>query len=317
MIKGLIVLPIVLGSMFLIGGGAIVGVAVAHNHTNSKLVTNEYEITDSFTNIKFDVQTANVEFVVSTDGETKVVCEEREKYPHEVEVSNDTLNIKFVDNVKWYEKVFNWSWRTEKITVYLPVAAYGNLDMEASTGALKVKGDYTFDNLNVVASTGALSLESDIVNNIDVKMSTGAVKFNGVNAKEANIKTSTGDILISNTNIENKLTVKASTGDVTLRKVRAKDLDAKFSTGDMKLDDVLIENHVEHKASTGRFTFANFDCDTLNCKTDTGDIKGAIISEHIIYAHSDTGRVNVPHCATGSIWNIETDTGRINITIAA
>ena len=315
--KGLIVLPIVLGTMFLIGGGAIVGVALAHNHANSKLVTNEHEISESFTNINFDIETADVEFVVSTDDETKVVCEEREKYPHEVEVSNDTLNIKFVDKVKWYEKVFNWSWRTEKITVYLPVAAYGNLNMTAATGALKIAGDYTFDNLNVAASTGALSLESDIVNNIDIKMSTGAVRLNGVEAKEANIKTSTGDIFVSNTNIENKLTIKASTGDVTLKKVRAKDLDTKFSTGDIKLDDVLIENHVEHKASTGRFTFVNFDCDTLNCVTDTGDIKGAIISEHIIYAHSDTGRVSVPHCATGSIWNFETDTGRITITIAA
>ncbi len=315
--KGLIVLPIVLGTMLLIGGGVVVGVAIAHNSTNSKLVTNEHEISDAFTNIKFDIQTANVEFTPSTDGQTKVVCEEREKYPHEVEVVDNTLSIRFVDNVKWYEKVFNWSWKTEKITVYLPVTAYGNLEMKASTGALKVKGDYTFDNLTVEASTGALFLESDIINNVEVKMSTGAVRLKGVNTKEASIKTSTGDIEISETNVENKLTVRASTGDARFEKVRAKDLETKFSTGDVKLDDVLVENHVEHKASTGKFTFSNFDCDTLNCKTDTGDIKGAIINEHIIYAHSDTGKVDVPRCATGSIWNIETDTGRINITIAA
>lgn len=315
--KGLIVLPIVLGTMLLIGGGVVVGVAIAHNSTNSKLVTNEHEISDTFSSIKFDIETANVEFVASTNGETKVVCEEREKYPHEVEVADNTLNIKFVDNVKWYEKVFNWSWKTEKITVYLPVAAYGNLEMKASTGALNIKGDYTFDNLTVEASTGALYLESDIINNVDVKMSTGAVRLKGVDTKEANIKTSTGDIYISETNVENKLTVRASTGDARFEKVRAKELETKFSTGDVKLDDVLVENHVEHKASTGKFTFSKFDCNTLNCKTDTGDIKGAIINEHIIYAHSDTGKVDVPRCATGSIWNIETDTGRINITIAA
>ena len=87
MIKGLIVLPIVLGTMLLIGGGAIVGVAIAHNHEQTQLVTNEHEISDSFTNINFDVETANIEFVVSTNGETKVVCEEREKYPHPEAVS--------------------------------------------------------------------------------------------------------------------------------------------------------------------------------------------------------------------------------------
>ncbi len=316
MIKGLIVLPIVLGTMLLIGGGAIVGVAIAHNHEQTQLVTNEHEISDSFTNINFDVETANIEFVVSTDGQTKVVCEEREKYPHEVEVKDDTLNIKFVDKVKWYEKVFNWSWKTEKITVYMPVAAYGNLNIECSTGAAKIKGDYTFENFYIKASTGALYLESDVTEQIDVKMSTGAVKFKGVASKNVNVVTSTGDINLEDVNVEEKLYIKASTGDATLKGVRAKNLEAKFSTGDMKLDDVLVEQKVDFKASTGKFTFSGFDCETLNCKTDTGDIRGAIINEHIIYAHSDTGRVDVPHCATGSVWNIESDTGRIIITIA-
>ena len=315
--KGLIVFPIVLGSLFLLGGGVVLGVGIAHSKENSKIVTREHELEETFTNINIDIETAELEFV-TTSGEAKVVVEERENIEHQVTVNDDTLDIRYTEGqMKWYEKMFNFNWKKEKITVYLPVTTYGDVDIECSTGAMKIKGNYTFNNLNVKASTGALFLNSDITNKIDIKMSTGAVRLEDVNAKEASIITSTGDMSLENVNVEEKLYVKASTGDCTFEKVRAKDLEAKFSTGDMTLKDVLVENHVEFKASTGRFTFSAFDCDTLNCKTDTGDIKGSIINEHIIYAHSDTGKVSVPHCATGSIWNIETDTGRINITIAA
>ena len=312
--KGLIVFPIVLGSLFLLGGGVVLGVGIAHSKANNKIVTREHELEETFTNINIDIETAELEFV-TTSGEAKVVVEERENIEHQVTVSDETLSIKYTEGqLKWYEKMFNFYWKKEKITVYLPVANYGDVNIECSTGKIKIKGNYTFNNLDVTASTGALFLNSDVTNNIEIKMSTGAVRLEDVSTKEANIKTSTGDISLENVNVEEKLNIKASTGDCTLEKVRAKDLEAKFSTGDMTLKDVLVENHVEFKASTGRFTFSDFDCDTLNCKTDTGDIKGAIISEHIIIANSHTGKKTVPDCTSGSIWRIETDTGRINIT---
>lgn len=312
--KGLIVFPIVLGSVFLLGGGVVLGVGIAHNREDSKIVTREHELTETFNNINIDIETAELEFVTTT-GDAKVVCEERENIEHIVEVSENTLSVKYTEGaMKWYEKMFNFNWKKERITVYLPVANYGNLDIDCSTGAMTIKGDYTFENLNVTASTGSLLLKSDVTNAIDIKMSTGAVTLEGVDAKEASVKTSTGDIVLDEVNVTDKLYIKASTGDCDLTKVRAKELEAKFSTGDMKLNDVLVETSVDFKASTGRFTFADFDCDTLNCKTDTGDVKGAIISDHIIYAHSDTGKVTVPECTSGSIWRIETDTGRINIT---
>lgn len=311
--KGIIVLPIVLGSLLLVGGGVVLGVGIAHSKEDSKIVTREHAIEETFENINIDIETANLEFV-TTSGEAKVVCEERENIEHVVEVKENTLSVRYTEEaMKWYEKVFNFNWKKERITVYLPVTTYGDVSIKCSTGKMNIEGEYTFNNLEISASTGALTLNTDVVNKLEVKMSTGAINLEDMSAKEMDIKASTGDIALKNVNVEEKINIKASTGDADLRKVRAKNLQVNLSTGDLDLNDVLIEEHTEFKASTGKFTFTAFDSETLKCKTDTGDIKGSIISQHVIFAKSDTGKVDVPHYTTGGEWDIETDTGRIVI----
>ena len=47
--------------------------------SNTKYVTNEYEITDQFNSVSVNTSTSDIVFAPSGDGKTKVVCYENEK----------------------------------------------------------------------------------------------------------------------------------------------------------------------------------------------------------------------------------------------
>ena len=80
-----------------------------------------YEITEDFSEIHMDLDTADVRFALAEDGMCRVECMEAEKLAYTVEVKEGSLNIVTKDSRKWYDYigVFNSS---HPMTVYLPKA---------------------------------------------------------------------------------------------------------------------------------------------------------------------------------------------------
>ena len=64
--------------------------------------------------------------------------------------------------MKWYERMFNFNWKTEKVKVYMPATINGDVHIELSTGAVKVPDDFTFENLNIKCSTGLVNVEANV-----------------------------------------------------------------------------------------------------------------------------------------------------------
>ena len=82
------------------------------------MVTNEYEFSESISELDVSVATTDVEILPASDGVTKVVCREDAREPHEVFVENGTLKIR-LEEKKWYEKINLFSWGERKLTLYL------------------------------------------------------------------------------------------------------------------------------------------------------------------------------------------------------
>ena len=70
-----------------------------------KLETNEYEIKETFKDIKIITDTPDIEFILSENLNTLVVCDEQKNINHSVRVKDNTLLIKVDDNRKWYEYI--------------------------------------------------------------------------------------------------------------------------------------------------------------------------------------------------------------------
>ncbi len=309
-----------------IGGGLILlgallfTIVMGANHwnfmklSNVNYVTNTYELEDSFQNIIIKGDTADIEFLKSEDGKTKVVCVENPKSKHVTEVKDGTLSIEINDTRKWYEHISVFNFNT-KITVYLPEGTYGDLKIKESTGNIRIPAGFTFENLSLQASTGHVSCLASAYNLLQIKTSTGKISISNLSAGRIDLTVSTGMISASSVTCSGEMRTQVSTGNTTLTNITCKNLISDGDTGDLTMKNVIAEEKFDIARSTGDVEFDRCDAAELFVETDTGHVKGSLLSEKVFIVETDTGNVNVPKSVNGGRCEIETDTGNVKITI--
>ncbi len=234
-----------------------------------------YEISDGFSNITINSETADVEFLPSQNDKAKIVIYEEENINHLVKVENGELKIEYVNNKKWYEYI-GINFASQKISLYLPKKTYNQLSVNAST--------------------------SDVY-------------INGFDFSSITISLSTGEIEISNSTVLEEVKLSVSTGDTELENLNCKNLTSIGSTGDIELNNVIVEQKISIERSTGDVEFTGIDAREIIIKTSTGDVEGSVLTEKIFYADSSTGKINVPKTVNGGRFEVETSTGDIKIVI--
>lgn len=309
---GFIVL-IVIGAAATIAGSILLGIGLANGiPSRGKEVTNEYVLNESFTSFNLQLSTADLEFKPSEDGVNKVVVKERENYHHEVKVEEGSLNIKYVDNSKWYD-FLRMGTGELKVTLYVNPIDYLDLNVKASTGDIVIPSDYHFLNLNVTLSTGNINLACSASNSYKVEASTGNISLSNLSSKELDVKASTGNVDIKDVVVVNNVNVKTSTGHIALSNLKATNLTTTCSTGKTTLTNVTLANQLNMKASTGKINIYDSDAEEVNIVSTTGDVNASFLTSKIVYTKTDTGDVDVPRSKEGGICSIETDTGDITV----
>ena len=314
--KGLII-SLIIGIILLAAGGGIIAYAVV-NREDVPLIQNTYELEGEFTNISVDIGAEALEFVPTTDGTKKVVCDETEKIYNEVKVEDGTLKIVQTDNEEWYENWFNFNWgQTMKVTVYIPAGEYDALNIKASTGSTLIPSDYSFNKADIKLSTGALDLKSNIKTDLNIEASTGSVKLEGISPKSLYVYMSTGSLSVKDVTVEEACTLRVSTGKVVTNNLKANTLAVNASTGKITLENTIIVDSINIKASTGNVNLIDSDAQTLTIETSTGDVDCTLLTTKIFDTRTDTGVVDVPLSGLGGICKITTDTGDITVRIKA
>lgn len=218
--------------------------------STEKYETKAYEISEDFSNIKINTDTADVVFAASDDGICKVVCYQNVKIKHSVYAEDGTLNICSTDKKKWYMNI-GISFISPKITVYLPKSEYNTISVKESTGDITLK-----------------KLSADTV---DLSVSTGEIFISDVNCKNIKSGGSTGDITLKNVNAEEKISLKRNTGDIKLQQSLAKEISLKASTGDIKLDRCDAAD-ISVKTSTGNVNGTLLSEKVYKAHSDTGNV---------------------------------------------
>lgn len=211
--------------------------------------TNTYEISENFSNISINTDTADVEFVLSGDGNCRVICDETEKEKHSVTVKDGTLVIDIIDEREWKDYI-GINFDTSKITLYLPQKEYEAVSVKISTGDIYMDDLYASD-INVSVSTGDVDITDAECKNLVSEGSTGEVYMEDVIAEEKlSIQRSTGDIKIISCDAD-ELFIKTSTGDVTGSLKSDKVFITKVNTGDVDVPDTTAGGRCEIATSTG------------------------------------------------------------------
>ena len=264
------------------------------NLVTEKIETNKHNIIQDFSNIKIDVNTSDINFVLSQTDECMVESTETKNIKHTILVQNDTLLISVEDNRKWYEHIGIFGGNMS-ITIYLPKQNYNTLNIESDTSDTNVSKGFNF-------STALI--ETD----------TGDVEFLASVSGELDISTDTGDIEIGNTNAQN-ITIETDTGETQLNNVNCDNLNFESSTGDIYLINTIVLQKILVCTDTGDIKFKNSDADNIMVKSSTGDVTGTLLTPKIFITNTDTGDINVPNTTTGGNCQITTSTGDISLKI--
>jgi len=273
--KGFVITLVAVGSALLLSGGVMFAIGVANSNQNSSLITKEHEVS-TFSKVNIDVSISDLYFKISEDAACKVVCQEKEKVYHTVEVKDDTLYIQGFDTRQWFEKTFNFFWKPISVTIYLPSGNLDEVKIDSSTGDIHIPESYFMNNLDITLSTGNVSIASNVAEKVHIKASTGDIHYAG-NAKDIHLEASTGKVKLSNS-LSEKLKINTSTGDIIIRDSDASNsIDIEASTGDVDAEFLSAKEFDVH-ASTGNISIPSSVSGATPCRihTSTGDIKVTI-----------------------------------------
>lgn len=307
------VLLVLVGCMVFVGAMAMMDWNFKKLSTE-KYETNRYEITESFSSLSIDTKVADVKLLPSEDGSVSVVCYEREKMKHSVEVVDRRLTVSLVDTRKWYEHV-SVGFDTPSVTVFIPSGEYSELYVKNSTGRVDIPSDFAFGSIELSLTTGNVSVGASVSGALRVKTSTGGVSLDGVSAGSIELSLTTGRASIEDVSCDGELSVSVTTGRTVLARVTCGGLTSGGSTGGISLDGVIVEGRMTVERSTGSVKLERCDAAEIFIETDTGDVRGSLLTGKQFVVETDTGDLSYPRESTGGRCEITTDTGDVVITV--
>lgn len=279
-----------------------------------KFETNTHEIQDEYRHLRVVTDTADVTFVPSDDGTTKVLCFEEGNATHTVAVKDGTLTVTIEDTRKWYEHI-GFFFQQPHITVVLPAGTYGALSVESDTGDIDIPSAFTPESVKITGHTGNVVHAACATGDVQIQTSTGNITVQNATVGGLSLAVSTGKVTVTDVECQGDVTLSVSTGKAHLTNLRCRDLFSEGDTGGIFLENVVANGRLTLERSTGDVLMERCDAAALFITTDTGDVKGTLLSDKICIATTDTGRVNVPRSAVGGRCEIVTDTGDISIAI--
>ncbi len=281
---------------------------------NGNLKINSYEITQKFEDILIDIDTADIDFTLTNDEKSKVVCYEQDKVNHDVKVVDGALTISVEDTRKWYDYIgFNFG--EQKITVYLTKTQYSSLVIKDDTGDIDVSSHFTFKNIDIDVSTGDVELKASATENVKITTTTGDISVENITATNLDVTATTGDVEIETVAIAETITANVTSGDVDLESVTVKNLTLTASTGNISLNDVLASQNISIETTTGNVIFDGADANEIVVETTTGNVKGTLLTNKKFTTKTSTGRIRVPSLSDGGNCKITTTTGDIILQI--
>ena len=291
---------IIIALALLFTGIGVCSVSVFALHFNldalntEKLVTREYDITESFDKISVDVDTDDLIFKKSTDGKCHVTCLELEDTPHDVKVSSGTLTVSESKNKKIRFFSIGFYKEDPTITVSLPEANYNSVLIKTDTGDLQLC-ELSATEFNAESDTGDLDIEN-------------------LKAPKTGLRTDTGEIILRDATIDT-LSVSTDTGDIKQANVSAESINISTDTGEIDLENVVASGDLDIKSDTGDVSFDGCDAGSIRVKTTTGSVSGSLLTDKVFLTESETGDISVPKTTTGGNCEVTTDTGDIDLEI--
>ena len=279
-----------------------------------KMQTNTHEPAGEIQSILVETREADVSFLPSDTDTCRVVCYEKEKAKHTVEIVDGVLTIRAEDTRKWYDYI-GFSFHQPAVTVYLPQGVYETLTVRSRTGDVDIPKEFSFASIDVEVSTGYVKNYASATGDVRIKTSTGDILTEGASVASLQLSVTTGRVRVTSVTCLGDVSISVDTGDARLADVTCQNLYSTGDTGDLSMKGVVAVGQFSIERDTGDVELERCDAADIFIKTSTGDVEGSLLSEKLFSARSNTGDVEVPPPTMGGRCEIVTDTGDIEIEV--
>lgn len=177
-------------------------------------------IDESFDTVNLTADSIDVNFVVSENDACKIEYSDIKQAKYDISVDEGVLNIKRVDNRKWYEYIdildFNNS-----LTVAVPKDKIKSLCINLQSGNVTAENISVFGDMDIKTQSGNVTLKNvDTKGKMNIETSSGKIKFDLCSANGVSAKTKSGDVTGKFTN-DMKYVAKTSSGDIRVPEINS------------------------------------------------------------------------------------------------
>ncbi len=259
-----------------------------------KAVSNTHQIKEAFTDIDVNTVEADVKIEKSDTGNAYVVCNETDKILHEVKVENGTLKITHRDDRSWWEHIGIF-WAEMSVTVYLPDAEYGDL--------------------NIQGVSGRVSLNSVKAECIQAGAVSGDIEVRDVSCKTLSADTASGNITLSDTDARGEVRLESTSGRVEWRNGTGNSLQISAVSGNLMLQNCLIRETLVANTTSGEIRMQACDAQALTVSSTSGNIRLELLTGKIYQASTVSGNIDVPTDNGSGLCTLSTVSGNIRVTV--
>ncbi len=314
-------LCMILSGIFVcVGALSMSGVGFENIFKDNGVVNSVVKVTTSdeaFENVDVNVNSADVQVFASTCDEWKVESTEYDKVHYQVEVKDDTLVIRRVDERKWYEHIgIDLSFISENVKIYLPEKMFESIELKSTSGSVTVNEGLTCESLVAKSTSGAVRVYSVTAEDvITAKTTSGQVSVAEVFTGKLEASSTSGRVNVSNIEQINTVVINATSGKIEATDINCREFTAENVSGGVLCSGVIAQDNINAESTSGSIKILRSDAETLNLKSTSGSIRGTLLSDKIFIADSSSGSVKVPQTTQGGICKAKTTSGSIDITI--
>lgn len=283
-----------------------------------KDVSYVYHISEAPQKINIITTASRVELLPIEGDEWRVECKEAEKTPHTIELIDGVLTIKQTESIKnWYEHIGIFtSFQDLRVIVYLPAGIYESLDIDSTSGSIKVQEGFTFTTAKLYNTSGSVLCASNVVDVLDVKNTSGSITVSGSVGKDLYIKNTSGSITV-NGGVNGKLDVTNGSAGITIQDATPTSVTIKNTSGGIDLINVVCSGNCKIENGSSSIELENCDAASFDLKTVSGGIRASILSGKTYDCHSTSGGVHVPENTEGGTFKAKTTSGGIRVEVVS
>ncbi len=272
---------------------------------------------EAFVNVDVYSQSADISVFPSSNDEWRVESTEADKMYHQIEVEDDTLVIRRVDEREWYEYIgINFSFKTESVRLYLPEKLYESVELKSTSGKVIVNEGLNCEKLLAESTSGEVRVYgTQAKDDVVAKATSGQVSVNGVNTQKLYVSSTSGRVTVSNITDADSVNINATSGKIEAIDISCIDFSARNVSGGVTCSGVIAEDTITAETTSGSIKVLQSDAQNLTLKSTSGSIRGTLLSDKIFITDTVSGSISVPHTSQGGVCSAKTTSGSIDIKI--